>query len=716
MKHVLVILCIGLSLVVTSRALDAKEPASTIQTRLSAADYFDLRFAADPRIAPDGESVVFVEIRNDQASDRLLAGLRFVATAGGATRKLTDGPWLDWEPRLLPDGRHVVFLSDRSGSTQIHRLRLADRSVEQISRLDHEPRGLAVSPDGQRVAYLARVPEPGEVLAELPPPPLGVAAVPAPRVIDRLFDSGLQAKGSWQLFVLDPRTGTSTQVSSGESEHWGGDRFDPHRDAGAPTWSPDGRWLYAAVDRRERRRRETSPRNLDIWAFTVDGGEHRRLTSRRGPDFAPIVSPDGKWIAYLGYDEAARGYQQADLWVMASDGSGARRLSTGIDRDLRSPRWAHDGRGIFVLFHDRGDTHIGLVTLDGELRRLSGGLGDGFGTYGTGSFTVARDDRHAFVVTGPEVVAEVAMASLDEPVPRRLTSLSSAVLARRELGRFEAVSVTSTDGTVLDGWLLRPPASLSADPDAERFPLILEIHGGPFREYGARFDFEKQLWAARGYAVLYINQRGSAGYGADFGNAIDRRFPSRAEVDDLLAAVDTMIDRGVARADDLCVVGGSGGGLLALWLTTVTDRFDAAVSHFPVVNWTSLALTSDIGRRVIDEWFGVMPWEDPEAYWRRSPLSRVDRVATPTLLMTGEADRRTPVAETEQYFAALKLRGVDSRMVRVPEGTHGLFQRPSHYLTKALYSLAWCDRYRSVSGSPVAEGIEEAEGVEGATP
>jgi acylaminoacyl-peptidase len=243
----------------------------------------------------------------------------------------------------------------------------------------------------------------------------------------------------------------------------------------------------------------------------------------------------------------------------------------------------------------------------------------------------------------------------------------------------------------VQGWLVKPPGF---DP-ANRYPLILEIHGGPFANYGPRFAAEMQLYAAAGYVVLYTNPRGSTSYGEEFGNLIHHAYPGQ-DYDDLMSSVDAAIALGYVDPERLYVTGGSGGGVLTAWIVGNTDRFRAAVVQKPVINWTSFALTADATNFFSRYWFPAPPWERPEEYWRRSPLSLVGKVSTPTMLVTGEQDLRTPIAESEQFYAALKLRGVDTLLVRVPGAPHALDQRPSQLIARIRYILAWFARYGGV--------------------
>jgi dipeptidyl aminopeptidase/acylaminoacyl peptidase len=234
----------------------------------------------------------------------------------------------------------------------------------------------------------------------------------------------------------------------------------------------------------------------------------------------------------------------------------------------------------------------------------------------------------------------------------------------------------------------------------KKYPLILEIHGGPYTSYGPVFSTDDQLYAAAGYLVLYTNPRGSTSYGEEFANQIQHDYPSH-DYDDLMSAVDAAIATGLVDPDQLFVTGGSGGGVLTAWIVGRTHRFRAAATQKPVINWGSFALTTDIATYVPKYWFGKLPWEDPEGYWKHSPLSLVGNVTTPTLVVVGGEDYRTPVSDSEQYYEALQLRGVPTALVKVPGASHGgLAARPSQSAAKAGAILAWFDRYRRAPPPP----------------
>jgi acylaminoacyl-peptidase len=415
------------------------------------------------------------------------------------------------------------------------------------------------------------------------------------------------------------------------------------------------------------------------------------LTDRRGPDNTPAISPDGTKIAYVGFDDRYQGYQLTRLYVMNRNGGEARVLMEELDRSVAGPRWAADGESIFLSYDDQGVTRIAHVGLDGTRREdVTSGIGGGISAYDGGSFSLSGNGRYAMTYSDPALPSDVAVGDVSGGEAKVITSVNEDLLTQRALGAVEEIWYTSShDQRKVHGWVIKPP---HFDP-AKKYPLILEIHGGPFAAYGSRFDFEKQLMAAGDYVVLYTNPRGSTSYGEEFGNLIHHAYPGD-DFYDLDSGVDAVIAKGYIDTDNLFVTGGSGGGVLTSWMIGRTNRFRAAVTVYPVINWYSWVLSSDITAFGIKYWFPGPPWDHPEHYEKRSLLSVVSNVKTPTMVLTGEEDYRTPMSESEQYYQALRYLGVESVLVRVPGEPHGIRRRPSHWMQKIGLITGWFDKYR----------------------
>lgn len=651
--------------------------------RFQNTDIFELEIASDPQISPDGESVAYVRQSMDIMTDRARSNIWLVDVSGGGHRPILSGTDSFSSPRWSPDGSRLAYVSSAEGRGPEIYVRWMDTGqTALITNLQSTPGNITWSPDGAQIAFSALVVDEAPTLATPPAKPEGAEWAPPVVVIDRVIyrsdGRGYLEHGFTQVFVVPADGGTPRQLTDGAFNH-GGDM----------SWSPDGARIVISANRNEDW--EFDRANTDLWSIDVETAELTQLTDRRGPDNAPAHSPNGAWIAYLGYDDRRMQYHNANVYVMSTRDGDIRELTGDFDRSIGGVQWAGASNRLYIQYDDRGKRHLGTLGMNGDIRPLADDVGStSIGRpYTSGGFSVAADGSYAYSATSPYRPADVA-AGRRGGAPRRLTTLNDDLLAHRELGAVEEITWQSSVGDYeVQGWIVHPPGF---DP-GRRYPLILEIHGGPHTAYGPHFTAEVQLFAAAGYVVLYTNPRGSTSYGYDFANEIHHNYPGQ-DYDDLISGVDAVIARGYVDDSQLFVTGGSGGGVLTAWIVGNTDRFAAAVVAKPVINWASMTLYSDIHTFIPFYWFDRMPWEDPDSYWRRSPLSLVGNVTTPTMLLTGEADFRTPMPESEQYYQALKLRKVDSALVRVPEASHGIAARPSHLIAKVDNILAWFERYR----------------------
>jgi dipeptidyl aminopeptidase/acylaminoacyl peptidase len=655
-------------------------------------DVFGLEWASDPQVSPDGSQVAYVRNFFDVMTDRARTNLWLVSADGESHRPLTSGTGSNASPRWSPSGDRLLWVSSQDGSAQLW-LRWMDTGQEaRITNLTEGPGNVSWSPDGSWIALTQFVEDaPDAPLAKgMPSPPDGAQWAPPAVVIDDVQykndgRAGFARQGHTHVFVVPAEGGTPRQLTSGPYSH------------SQPTWAPDGQSLIVVANRRDDADFEGN--DTDLYEVSLAHGLMTRLTSRYGPDGRPAVSPDGRRIAYTGYDDAHQGYTVTRLYVMNRDGSGSREVAAGLDRDVEALRWSGDGQTLWIQYTSEGVGRVARVTLEGAVSEVVDDLG---GTalsrpYDGGSFSVTAGGTVAYTLTSPSHPADVALVPPGVQA-RRLTDLNQDLLAHKTLGEVEEIWWESSfDGRPVQGWIVKPPEFRPG----ERYPLVLEIHGGPFASYGPHFAAEIQLYAAAGNVVLYTNPRGSTSYGEEFGNLIHHAYPGN-DYDDLMSGVDAVIARGYVDEERLYVTGGSGGGVLTAWIVGSTDRFAAAAVQKPVINWTSFVLHADLVPFASRYWFGELPWEDIGHYWSRSPLSRVGNVTTPTMLITGEDDYRTPMSETEQYYAALKLEGVPTAMVRVPEATHGIASRPSGLLTKVAHVLGWFDRYPTRKERPVS--------------
>jgi acylaminoacyl-peptidase len=376
---------------------------------------------------------------------------------------------------------------------------------------------------------------------------------------------------------------------------------------------------------------------------------------------------------------------------MSLNGSNIRLLTQDLDGDANNLIWAHDSESLFYTYDERGIRKIGQVSIKGKINQVTDGLG---GTslgrpYLSGSF---HANNKTIALTYGQADRPANIAVFNEDKLKILTSLNEDLLGHKKLGKVnEIIYKSSFDEQEIQGWYITPP---DFDP-SKKYPLILEIHGGPHLAYGPYFSAELQIMAAAGYVVFYNNYRGSLSYGEDFALLLQYKYSSKEDFADHMSGIDSLIDLGFINEENLFIAGGSAGGIATAYAVGLTNRFNAAVAAKPVINWLSKPLTADSMVGQIYHQFPGPPWEHVEHYWKRSPLSLMGNVTTPTMLITGENDRRTPISETEQFYQALRLRGVDSAMVRLPDTSHGIASRPSRLISKVDHILAWFERYKA---------------------
>ncbi|MDH5380544.1 MAG: S9 family peptidase [Cyclobacteriaceae bacterium] len=650
------------------------------QSKLELTDIFNLEYVSDPQISPDGSKIIYTRNFKDIMTDRNLSNLWMINFDGTMNRPLTTGNQNDFAAVWSPNGKEVVYKSNKGGSVQLYRFWLDTRSESKLTNLQSSPGSVSWSRSGKWLAFSMFVPEDAKPLVQLPAKPKGAKWNDPPKYIDdmkyRADGAGYLQSGARQLFVLSIEGGTAQQITSGDF------------DFGNPVWGSNDSYLYTSVNMHEDK--EYNPRNSEIVQVSVQTGAVTELTARRGPDTAPVISPDGKTIAYTGMFDRFLGYQLSKLYVMDLDGKNSREVITGLDRSIGDVNWSDDGKSLYFMYEDQGDIKVSNVTLTGKTTEVVShvsGLSLGR-PYAGGQYSLASNGNIAYTYGSSEYPAELGAAG--KKGNAKLTDVNSDLLNRKAIGKVEEVWYESSfDKQKIQGWICYPPNF----DKTKKYPLILEIHGGPFASYGPWFSIEVQLYAAAGYVVLYTNPRGSTSYGEDFANLIHHNYPNQ-DYDDLMTGVDVVIDKGFIDTNQLYVTGGSGGGVLTAWIVGHTDRFKAAVVAKPVINWYSFVLYSDNPATFYQYWFPGLPWDNLEHYMKRSPLSYVGNVTTPTMLLTGESDFRTPIAESEQYYAALKLNKVETAMVRIPGASHGIANQPSNLVAKVAYILGWFEKYK----------------------
>ncbi|WP_137221196.1 S9 family peptidase [Shewanella sp. MEBiC00475] len=646
-------------------------------------DVFSLEYSSGINISNDGKEVFFVRNYMDINSDKKLSNIWKVNHKKQLT-PVTDGLNVEYSPTLSPDNTKLAYISTASGTAQVHMNWLNTGKSSQISHLAQTPNNLSWSPDGTQLAFTLFVPTKPKSVVTLPGKPEKANwAEPAIYVDDMYYRTdgvGVNKSGKHQIFVMSADGGAPRQLSFGQQDH-----------TSNLSWSKNGQQIIYSSNNRDDSDLEWTDTN--VFSIDINTLHVNQLTDRTGPDTSAKVSPDGKLIAYLGSDQNNKNYENTELYVMQIDGTNKRTLTADLDRSVNDIKWDNNSQNIYISYNDKGETYVAKQPLNGKRVIVAKNLGGlAFGRPYTGSdFDVANDGSIAFTYSTPQRPADVAITKNNKTTV--LTSLNEDALGHKTLANIKAINVSSSfDQRNIQAWVAYPPGFEQAKKAGKKYPLILEIHGGPVANYGPHFAAEIQLMAASGYVVVYANPRGSDSYGKEFAQTIYNNYPSQ-DYDDLMSVVDTVIAQEPINNDELYVTGGSGGGVLTAWIVGHTDRFKAAVVAKPVINWVSFTLTTDIHSFVIKNWFEKMPWEDTAHYMKLSPLSYVGNVTTPTMLLTGEADLRTPIAETEQFYQALKLQNIDTAMVRIPDSFHGIYKRPSNLMSKVAHILWWFEQH-----------------------
>jgi dipeptidyl aminopeptidase/acylaminoacyl peptidase len=646
------------------------------QSKITLEQYLDWREVQNPQLSPDGAQVIYTRRWIDKMNDRWETSLFIMNADGSHQRSLVQGSDVKWSP----DGKRIAYIAkgEPNGQQIFVRWMDAEGAVTQVSHLTEAPSAVEWAPDGKSLAFSMSVPSSEGFHIPMPAAPKGAKWTEPPKVVTRLnYRSdriGYIDDGYRHIFVISADGGAPRQITNGDWNH------------SAPAFSPDGKWIAFSSLRVPDA--EHVFRQSQIYAANVETGEIRQLTHHAGTNTGPAWSPDGKMIAFVAADSTDHSaWAEGKLWMMNADGSNAHVAVGALDRPISGLLWAHDGSGVYFGVESEGSKNLYFVSSSGAVRPV---------TSGKQVLTVSDVSANGVAVgvrSTPVMPADVVTLTLPAGVATtsaftQLTRVNDDVLAGKALAETEEIWYTSKDGLKIQGWVVKPAGF---DPK-HKYPLILDIHGGPQSMYNVGFSFARQDHAANGYVVLYTNPRGSTGYGVKFTNEIRNAYPGK-DFDDLMAGVDTVIGRGYIDTKNLFVYGCSGGGVLTAWTVGHTDRFAAAASLCPVIDWMSF-----VGETDGAGWYGNFEkpfWEDPSEYLKRSPIMYVGNVKTPTMLMTGVLDLRTPMPQSEEFYRALKLRGVPTMMVRMNNEFHGTSSTPSNFLRTQLFVRGWFEKYSS---------------------
>ncbi len=689
---------------------------------LSPIDTLRIADVSDAQISPDGQWVIYVVSHNEGNEKRaslwlartiFFAGTSTVNQAERARLALLGGPpelprqflspgWDASRPRWSPDSKRLAFLGTRDSGTSgsqsgLWVVSLADRQPRFVTgiretnfHIPYAGESIAWSPDGRRIAFISASEEIQEGTLRA-----SDQKRDDPRVIDRIqykSRTSFSDRARTHVWVIDlDDPAAPRQLTAG--------LYYDH----ALTWNPRGDEI-AFLSNREHDPEAIN--NSDIYTVGLDG-RVRRVTETRGCEYEPVWSPDGRWIAHTAttrevttIDSVA---EDAHVWLVEASGGARREITAALDRRARAPRWSPDSRHVFFLAGDRGRTLIYRVGVDGGISRPFFDRFDPL-TYPNAdqltlparpyqmiNFSVSTRSAPAFAFTLSDPIhpAEVWIGDASGDRAQRASAHNDALLRHAALVEPEEISFKSFDGTSIQGWLMKPVGLTIAD--SRRFPLVLSVHGGPHGMYGYGFNATFQAYAGQGYGVLYLNPRGSSGYGQKFSDGTLREWGG-GDYRDLMLGLDAALRaHSWIDADRLGITGGSYGGFMTNWAITQTTRFRAAVASASVSNLISFYGTS-LYQDLIHAEFGGFPWDDYDLLWRWSPLRYVRAVETPTLFIHGEQDHDVPITQAEEMYMALKRRGIDTLFVRYPREGHGL-REPRHRLDALERTLAWFDKF-----------------------
>src|SRR5262245_32944280 len=682
MKRFLLALTVA---VLAGLALDAQETRST--TLLTTEHYLDWERVRDAQISPDGSRIVYTREHVNKLEDKWDVETWILNSDGSQHRFLVKGSSARWSP----DGKRLLYVADGDpkGSQIFVRWVDVDGPPTQITHLVEAPRNVAWSPDGKWIAFSMFEPEQEKWTISMPAEPKGAKWTPAPRVVGTLHYRqdrvGFLEEGYTHLFVVPADGGTPKALTSGKWSVGAGEL----RGAATVDWTPDSKSLV--FDGIREGDADLKYQESQLYVVDIAGGAIRDLVTKRGSWGDPSVSPDGKLVAFSGYEPSGRTHTVGDLWVVPIGGGAMRKISGDYDRNPNNLQWAPDGSGVYFDADDRGSRNVQFASINGGVKPVT------TGTHVLTFDSVSKDLVAAGTSADFEHPQDVVRYSLKQPGPiAKLTDVNGDVLAGKQLAKIEEVWYTSTGNTKVQGWIVKPPSF----DTSKKYPLILEIHGGPFGMYNVAFNWMFENFAANNFVVLYTNPRGSTGYGSAFSNGIDHNYPG-PDYDDLMAGVDTVVGKGYIDTTRMYVSGCSGGGVLSSWVIGHTDRFAAAAVRCPVIDWISMAGHTDVPLFTYS-FFKKPFWEDPSDWLAHSSVMSVGKVTTPTLLMTGVLDRRTPMPQTEEYYSALKVKGVPTKLLQFNEEYHGTSTKPSNYIRTQLYMMSWFNKYTRQSGGRVS--------------
>lgn len=672
--------------------------ASRQKRSITAEDLYKLEVLSDIRISPDGGSVVYTVQRVDAKTEKKYSNLWLAPVNGAAAHQFTYGDQNDNHPRWSPDGSQIAFLSNRNDKekpAQIYLIHFGGGEARVLSSLEGVIRDFVWSPDGRQLLCVARKLDAEELdrQKDEQKKKLGVVARHYDRLFYKLDGAGYLPHERWHLWLIDAQSGKARQLTN-----------HPVFDEAEGSWSPDGKWIVFTSNRTEDP--DQFPDRTGLYIVPAKGGEIREIPAPVGGKGYPVFSPDGKWIAYYGAEGEGEWYKNDGLWIVPADGrQPARNITERFDFHVSAwtindigqpetmpPTWSADSQTIYFPITQHGSSLLKAISLDGE--GLQPVLPEPTNTQPgsvVGAFSFSKDQHTmAYALGQIEDPCQVWIMDMQTQERRQLTRHNRQLLDGIDLGTIETHWIKGPAGNDLQGWVLKPPGF---NPE-QKYPSILEIHGGPLTQYGYLFMHEFYYFASKGYVVTFCNPRGGRGYGEAHAKAIWQNWGD-ADYADIMAWADYIEDQPYIDVQRMGVTGGSYGGYMTVWIIGHTQRFKAAVTQRCVSNFVSMWGSSDFNWTFQAELGNKAPYEDLEKYWKHSPIAYIGNARTPTKVIHNEFDLRCPIEQGEQVFVALKRLGVETEMVRFPDEFHGLSRggRTDRRIARLNHIVGWFEKY-----------------------
>ena len=662
------------TLTLTMILISAALALGSAQRRMTIEDSLALKTISAPQLSPDGKWVAYTVSEWDRENNKRTGHIYLASSDGGRTIKLTNGEKGESGPQWSPDGSRIAFLADRDKGNQIWLINVMGGEAERLTSEENGISGYQWSPDGKRLAFVTRDTPKDKAEREK-------------KKKDK-FDTVVVEQGAQiysHLWTISVETKEKKRVTEGQFS------------AASPRWSPDGKWIAyvkSSDGTQDGSYFELSPdRNTDIYLVAAEGGTPRQLTTNQGPDSNPVWSPDGKWIAYSANTDAKSWAPKSEVMLTSVEGGTPRILTQDFFESAGGGlTWSNDGRALYFTTGVGMYSHLFSVPVaGGAVAQITRG------DRSYGGFDFSKDGSVvAFLLIESTAPAEILVGTLNGIASSKRVTNSNPQLKDFAIAQTEIIKWKGPDDFDIEGVLIKP---LNYEA-GKRYPLVLQIHGGPYGRFDASFNSRAQIFAANGYAVLMPNPRGSTGYGNKFTNANVGDWGGK-DYQDIIRGVDMLISRGIADPDRCVVMGGSYGGFMTFWAITQTNVFKAAIGHAGISDWYSFHGQSDIPG-LMEYGFVGYPWSSTETYRKWSPMTYVDRVKTPIMITHGEQDRRVPIAQAEEYYRALKRRGVEVVFLRYPREGHGIAE-PNHQIDLVNRQLEWFDSHLGIKREKSAE-------------